>query len=239
MVPSVPPAPTAPVLGQGSFGAAPRASAISGGPGSMAAPPARLPSQPAARGGFANSRGGSYPRSARVPAPLPNPGNPALAGITHSVPAANDDDSSDSDDDEEGLSSIRIKIFTPINVRGDGNLIAMDTAITATKIAQGVTDALFSMTYGDAQGIPMIDEDGRPRPIRVVVSAPLTVLGSKNLMGERAVMERIAPVLRDYPASAMTKASLTEIGESASVKKRERSEVEEHEEGESKRTRRD
>ncbi|CZS90653.1 uncharacterized protein RCO7_06804 [Rhynchosporium graminicola] len=202
MVPSVPPAPTAPVLGQGSFGAAPRAPAISGGPGSMAAPPARLPSQPAAR-------------------------------------AANDDDSSDSDDDEEGLSSIRIKIFTPINVRGDGNLIAMDTAITATKIAQGVTDALFSMTYGDAQGIPMIDEDGRPRPIRVVVSAPLTVLGSKNLMGERAVMERIAPGLRDYPASAMTKASLTEIGESASVKKRERSEVEEHEEGESKRTRRD
>ncbi|KAL2067271.1 hypothetical protein VTL71DRAFT_1695 [Oculimacula yallundae] len=241
--PPAPQAPPAPVLGQGSF-VAPNRAPIPGGPGSMAAPPARGPSQPPTRGGYAHSRGGSYPRSARVPLPVnPGPPPPGLqTTITHGVPTTDDDSDSDSDsddDDEDKSSAIHIKIFTPINVRGDGNLIAMDTSVTATKIAQGITEALRGMSYGDTQGVPLIDEEGRPRPIKVVVSAPLTVLGSKNLMGERAVMERIAPGLRGFPAAAVTKISLAEVGESGGVKKRERDGEEEDVEGESKRTRRD
>ncbi|KAH7330338.1 hypothetical protein BKA65DRAFT_509194 [Rhexocercosporidium sp. MPI-PUGE-AT-0058] len=118
----------------------------------------------------------------------------------------------------------------------------MDTSITATKITQGVVDALRNMSYGvgDGQGVPMIDADGNPRPISVSVNAPLTVLGSKNLLGERAVMERIAPGLVNRPAANVTNTPLTEIDGPAPVKKREREEIEEElAEGDSKRTRRD
>ncbi|KAH9210553.1 hypothetical protein DL95DRAFT_10256 [Leptodontidium sp. 2 PMI_412] len=239
--------PPAPVLGQGTFAAPVRAPAPANGQGSMAAPPARAPSQAPVRGGLAaQARGGSYPRpTPRCLAHL-NPRFPFNTSTAHSVLNTGNnnaqDSDSDSDSDDEDTSTIRIKIFTPINVRGDSNLIAMDTSITATQITRGVVDALRNMSYGvgDDQGVPMIDADGHPRPIKVTVSAPLTVLGSKNLMGERAVMERIAPGLMDRPAATMTKAPLTELDGPVPVKKRERGEIEEEPvEGGSKRTRRD
>lgn len=37
-------------------------------------------------------------------------------------------------------------------------------------------------------GIPMIDENGRPRPIKVEVRAETRVDGSKNVVGEKAVI---------------------------------------------------
>ena len=39
-----------------------------------------------------------------------------------------------------------------------------------------------------ADGIPMIDENGRPRPIKVEVMAETTIEGSKNVVGEKAVL---------------------------------------------------
>jgi len=170
------------------------------------------------------------------------------AANTNGNNAADDDDESDSDDEDS--TAIRLNIFTPINVRGDGNLIAMDTSATATTIAQGIVDALRCMTYGDDKGVPMIDEDGRPRPIKVNVKAPLTILGSKNLMGERAVMERLAPAVANRPAAVVTKVPLNDLGGSGeadkgfekgeingAVKKREREESQETVEGELKRSR--
>lgn len=114
--------------------------------------------------------------------------------------------------------------------------------MTATAISRGISDALHNMSYADAQGIPMIDENGRPRPIKVTVDAPLTVLGSKNLLGERAVLERIAPGLSERPQAVMTKVAMSELeGPGAAAKKRERDldELEEEGEGDLKRTRRD
>ena len=37
-------------------------------------------------------------------------------------------------------------------------------------------------------GIPMIDENGRPRPISVEVQAETRVEGSRNVVGEKAVL---------------------------------------------------
>ncbi|KAG4439811.1 hypothetical protein IFR05_004709 [Cadophora sp. M221] len=239
--------PPAPVLGQGTFAAPIRAPTPANGQGSMAAPPARAPSQAPARGGLAaQARGGSYPRPTPRGTAHLNPRFPFNTSTAHSIlntgnnNAQESDSDSDSDDDDDN-SAICIKIFTPINVRGDSNLIAIDTSVTATQITRGVVDALRNMSYGvgDDQGVPMIDADGHPRPIKVTVSAPMTVLGSKNLMGERAVMERIAPGLTDRPASTVTKVPLSELEGPAPVKKREREEIEEEPvEGDLKRTRR-
>ncbi|PVH87169.1 hypothetical protein DL98DRAFT_510027 [Cadophora sp. DSE1049] len=257
--------PPAPVLGQGGFAAPfPAAPAPSNGQGNMAAPPPRAPSQgpPSGRGHAAQPRGGAggYARTAphgilsRPHVPFQPqamyqgfPVGPAGANNNN-----NNDDDEDSDSDDEDSTAIRLNIFTPINVRGDGNLIAMDTSATATTIAQGIVDALRCMTYGDDKGVPMIDEDGRPRPIKVNVKAPLTVLGSKNLLGERAVMERLAPAMASRPAAVITKVPLNEVNGSdeadksiekgevnGSVKKREREESQEAVEGDSKRSRLD
>ncbi|KAK0104477.1 hypothetical protein ONS95_004766 [Cadophora gregata] len=218
--------PPAPMLGQGGFAAPfPPASTTSNGPGNMAAPPPRAPSQASAagRGGHAalpRGGAGAYARSAphgplsnRVPVPFQP--QAMYQGFPMGPAGANNnnaDDDEDSDSDDEDSTAIRLNIFTPINVRGDGNLIAMDTSATATTIAQGVVDALRCLTYGDDKGVPMIDEDGRPRPIKVNVKAPLTILGSRNLMGERAVMERLAPTVATRPAAVITKVPLTELG---------------------------
>ncbi|KAH7403325.1 hypothetical protein BKA64DRAFT_668810 [Cadophora sp. MPI-SDFR-AT-0126] len=254
--------PPAPVLGQGGFATPfPAAPASSNGQGNMAAPPPRAPSQAGRGGHAAQPRGGAgaYARSAphgvlsRPPVPFQT--QAMYQGFPIGPAGANNnniDDGEDSDSDDEDSTAIRLNIFTPINVRGDGNLIAMDTSATATTIAQGVVDALRCMTYGDDKGVPMIDEDGRPRPIKVNVKAPLTVLGSKNLLGERAVMERLAPAMASRPAAVITKVPLTEFGGpdeadksiekgevNGSIKKREREGSQEATEGDSKRSRLD
>lgn len=93
----------------------------------------------------------------------------------------------DDDDDDESLSSITLRINTPLTVRGDGNLVAVDATLSATKIAVAVVNSLRHMSMGE-HGIPMIDENGRPRPIKVEVQAHTSIDGSKNVVGERSVM---------------------------------------------------
>ncbi len=91
------------------------------------------------------------------------------------------------DEDGESLSTIHLRIKTPLIVTGDHNLIGIDTSVSASKIATAVVGALRQMSVGGA-GVPMIDEEGRPRPIKVSVLAGTRVDGNKNVVGEKAFL---------------------------------------------------
>jgi hypothetical protein len=91
------------------------------------------------------------------------------------------------DEDDERLPSIHLRINTPLTVKGDHNLIAVDASLSASKIAMAVVGALKQMSMS-RNGIPMIDENGRPRTIKVEVMAETRVEGSKNVVGEKAVI---------------------------------------------------
>jgi hypothetical protein len=96
-------------------------------------------------------------------------------------------DDSDNEEDDPRLSEIRIVVNTPILITGDGNQLSIDTAVNASRVAAAVTTALKSMS-SPAGGVPMIDGDGRPRPIYFEVTAEIKVEGSNNLVGDKAVL---------------------------------------------------
>lgn len=133
------------------------------------------------------------------------------------------------------MSPIVIDINTPLQIRGDGNLIAIEPSVTSDRVAMGVIQALRQMTL--ESGFSMVDEQGRARPITVKVTAGTIVEGSKNLVGERAVMQRIAPELSTM---AVRETGLMKLDLGQILRKRDRAaEKEEGEEDSSKRTRRD
>ncbi|KAF4594622.1 hypothetical protein GQ602_000235 [Ophiocordyceps camponoti-floridani] len=91
-------------------------------------------------------------------------------------------DSSD-DSDCESLSAINLSINTSVLVSNDNNIVYLDDpASNANRIAMAVVNALRDGSCGKS-GIPMIDEDGRPRPLRIQVQAGLTVEGAGNVVG--------------------------------------------------------
>lgn len=93
---------------------------------------------------------------------------------------------------DEGLSSISLRINTSVVVSSNSNVVVLaDTpADHANAIAHAVVKALESSS-GQC-GIPMIDEEGRPRPVHIHVDAGLTVGGAGNVVGNRAVVHEAA-----------------------------------------------
>jgi hypothetical protein len=89
------------------------------------------------------------------------------------------------DEEAERLSSIVLNIKCPLRVTGHDNLIAMDNSLAASKIAMAVVSALKQMSMAGS-GIPMIDEEGRPRPIKVDVDTSITIEGDRNKLGDAA-----------------------------------------------------
>jgi len=84
-------------------------------------------------------------------------------------------------------SPINIKISSPITVIGDGNLVAIDPVEMASSIAHCIVRSIKDCSMARA-GIPMIDEEGRPRPIDVQVDTKIKVQGAKNTVGKKAVL---------------------------------------------------
>jgi hypothetical protein len=161
-------------------------------------------------------------------APTQNPHNPLIAnglGIQTITPPNHNimthfSDSGSDIDDEEG-SPIYLKISTPLVVKGDNNLIAVDPSAQASKLAMAIVQSLKQLSHG-ADGIPMIDENGRPRPLKVDVKAEITVEGSKNVVGEQAVLGSVmgAGLKRKVDdAKALPMKDLKDLKE---VRKRER-----------------
>ncbi|RFU72684.1 hypothetical protein TARUN_9574 [Trichoderma arundinaceum] len=92
---------------------------------------------------------------------------------------------------EEGLSSICLRINTSVLVSSHNNLVCLSDppASHANAIAKAVVQALRENSSGQC-GIPMIDEDGRPRPVKIEVDAGVTVEGSGNIIGNESVVRQ-------------------------------------------------
>ncbi|KAF8867059.1 hypothetical protein BDZ45DRAFT_570407, partial [Acephala macrosclerotiorum] len=85
------------------------------------------------------------------------------------------------------LSPIALRISVPINVDGNNNVVAIDAAKIAIQIAKSMVKILQDMSAGTS-GVPMIDQDGRPRPVECRVDCKVKVKGDKNTVGEKAVI---------------------------------------------------
>ncbi|KAJ4397236.1 hypothetical protein N0V93_001460 [Gnomoniopsis smithogilvyi] len=126
------------------------------------------------------------------------------------------DDLSDSEGDGD-RSAITVRISTAIRITGDSNIMCMTVSPTETArfVAQAVTKVMRGDGAEQRGGIPMIDEEGRPRPLRIEIEAGTEVHGKGNVLGgEEVVMRALGKRRRDMD------------------------EAEEHEEGEEVRRRR-
>ncbi|ROT35586.1 hypothetical protein SODALDRAFT_320884 [Sodiomyces alkalinus F11] len=103
------------------------------------------------------------------------------------------------EDTLEELSPINLRISTRVNVSRDNNLIALPyfPSEQAGATADAIVRAFKRSTVMEG-GIPMIDQDGRPRPVKIEVDAGITVEGSSNIIGTEAI---IADVLRSRMAA--------------------------------------
>ncbi|TVY50152.1 hypothetical protein LOCC1_G000073 [Lachnellula occidentalis] len=99
------------------------------------------------------------------------------------------DSSDDENEEEPRLSEIRITVNTPLMITGDGNSVSVDVALNASKVSAAVVAALRGMSTV-AGGVPMIDGDGRPRPITMEVTAEIKVEGSNNVVGDKAILSK-------------------------------------------------
>ncbi|TVY56036.1 hypothetical protein LCER1_G002191, partial [Lachnellula cervina] len=101
------------------------------------------------------------------------------------------DSSDDEDEVEEAprLSEIHIMINTPLMITGDGNTVSVDVALNAAKVSAAVVSALKQMS-STGGGVPMIDGDGKPRPVTMEITAEIKVEGSNNVVGDKAVLSQ-------------------------------------------------
>jgi hypothetical protein len=99
------------------------------------------------------------------------------------------DSSSDENEEEPRLSKIRITVNTPLMITGDSNSVSVDVALNAAKVSAAVVAALRGMSTV-AGGVPMIDGDGRPRPITFECTAEMKIEGSNNVVGDKAVLSK-------------------------------------------------
>ncbi|KAG5916987.1 hypothetical protein E4U61_003133 [Claviceps capensis] len=113
------------------------------------------------------------------------------------VPDAEDTEDTDTDTDtdadaDDSLSGIILRINSSVRISSNNNHVCINEtpAQHANAIARAVVQAIQENSAGQC-GIPMIDEDGRPRPVRIEVDAGLEVHGEGNVVGHEVFV-------RDY-----------------------------------------
>lgn len=100
------------------------------------------------------------------------------------------------DDDDEAaaaaMSPLQLHIDTSIRITKGNNLVCLtdSPARHASAIAEAVTQAIQRTSSGNC-GLPMIDGDGNPRPIRIEVDAGMTVDGVGNVVGNEKIIEEV------------------------------------------------
>ena len=94
----------------------------------------------------------------------------------------------DDRDSSEDISPIRLRVDASITISNNNNAVFLEPtpAEQAKSIANAVVKALRDHSSGQC-GIPMIDENGRPRPIDVEVHAGLNVGGTGNIVGPLSI----------------------------------------------------
>ncbi|KAG6320476.1 hypothetical protein E4U22_003239 [Claviceps purpurea] len=115
----------------------------------------------------------------------------ASSSSTHGQQAPDTDSTEDIDidtdtdtDTDDSPSGIILRINSSVRISSNNNHVCINEtpAQHANAIARAVVHAIQENSAGQC-GIPMIDEDGRPRPVRIEVDAGLEVHGEGNVVG--------------------------------------------------------
>ena len=69
-------------------------------------------------------------------------------------------------------------------------MITINPSATSARITSAITEAVREISTCGC-GIPMIDDEGRPRPSKIIINAATEIRGTKNIISEKAVMEMI------------------------------------------------
>jgi hypothetical protein len=107
----------------------------------------------------------------------------------------NYDPAGEGDEEEvevEQLSPIAIRISTSVHVSKDYNVVSLSA--TPSEQANAVAGAVLRVLKENSSarcGIPMIDEEGRPRPVKIEIDAGMVVTGSGNVIGSEVVVGEI------------------------------------------------
>lgn len=147
-----------------------------------------------------NADGGNAATAAPIPA-TSIPTIPTIVGAQPTAAVANGNDnaaaaaSNDGDDiyndyaQPSAPSPIELRINTGVTVSQSDNLVVLSTnpADVAGAVASAVMSAIEQASSARV-GIPMIDESGVPRPLRVRVDASIRVGGSGNVLGPEALV---------------------------------------------------
>ncbi|KAJ6439232.1 pol-like protein [Purpureocillium lavendulum] len=88
-------------------------------------------------------------------------------------------------------SPIVLCIDTSIKVTNNNNIVCIrDTpADNAKEIVEAVVKAMRDYSAGNI-GLPMIDDDGRPRPIEIKIHAGIMLEGSTNFVGGKETLNQ-------------------------------------------------
>lgn len=81
------------------------------------------------------------------------------------------------------FSPITIGINAPMSISGSRNSLIIPPETFTKLIYENVLRALRDASAGE-MGIPMIDQDGRPRPINIDITAGITIDGDCNFIGK-------------------------------------------------------
>lgn len=113
------------------------------------------------------------------------------ASVMNSLQDEDEDMDMNDHDEDDGHSAIDLRISTALHVQGDNNAVLLGA--TPVDHARAVTQAVvlaIRQCSGVNGGIPMIDEEGRPRPFNITVDAGVNVEGSGNLLGNEEHVKR-------------------------------------------------
>jgi hypothetical protein len=102
-----------------------------------------------------------------------------------------EDEDVDMDAGDDGRSPIDLRVSTALHIQGDNNavLVGATPVDHARAVAQAVISAIRQCSDATG-GVPMIDEEGRPRPLNIAVDAGVSVEGSGNLLGNEEHVKR-------------------------------------------------
>ncbi|KAK7417975.1 hypothetical protein QQX98_004277 [Neonectria punicea] len=120
-------------------------------------------------------------------------------------------------DEDPDNSPIYLRINTAVTVTRSNNVVclASNPSDQANAIAKAVVEALHKNSAGMC-GIPMIDENGCPRPLRIEVDAGLVIEGSGNIIGSQDLVVK-ALEERNTESSGNTVSSGNAAGSSSAA----------------------
>ena len=153
---------------------------------------------------------GGFPRV--VPGSVAGNNVTGLHTVVPSINVSTTRNYANSDDDEDDLAGISIFVDTPFYIRGDGNMVAFDPSENAKRITAAVVDALKQLAGGDGC-VPMVDNEGQPRAVKLSVKSDMRVEGSRNIVGERAAMGQAVNAGKKMAADMIEKARTAKLQE--------------------------